>query len=334
MSIFNPGSEVTLSELRSNAISQGWSSSANISMSALPTYYHGGQYNLGWYQNKNFRKFKLINNFQDLANISLLGNPSVSISLPYYESTGTTNLASISPKLISHNDYTVTLTADTPYGWIWQGWYSGINGSGTLLASSPFPILSSTSATSTYSWYGYHITLAGHAGGFTPKCLDGNSNILMADGTYKKVKDLETGELLKSKAVSDKPNTGYKNDWEAYVNWNDLDVIPTLEDSNSMVDDVFEIEAKYLKVINGGLLKMALTHPVLVKKLLASGETGWTVRSAFNIEEGDIILGDNGEEINVTSVEVQEGDFTLYDLYVVGNDTIHVNNVILPVNAV
>ena len=342
MSIFNPGSEVTLRELQSNAATQGWSNSANISMSYLPTYYYGGQYNLGWYQNKNFRKFKLINNFQDLGNKSPYANPSVGISVPYYASTGTTNLASISPKLISHNDYTVTIEASLEYGygWIWQGWYSGINGSGTLLASNSSTNLNSTSATSTYNWYGYYITQAGGKGmeelddGLQPKCLHGDSNILMADGTYKKVKDLETGELLKSKAVSDKPNTGYQNDWEAYVNWNDLDTVPNLEDSNSMVDEVYEVEVKHLKIINGGLLKMALTHPVLVKKLLASGETGWTVRSAFNIEEGDIILGDNGEEINVTSVEVQEGDFTLYDLYVVGNDTIHVNNVILPVSVV
>ena len=335
MSIFNPGDSVDMNELRNNFNS--YYPTATVDFSALSNYYYNPENNLGWYRNKAFRRFKLFNNFQDLAGTNPSGNPSVALSSPYSQVTGTANLASISPKLISHNNYNVIISAFTEYGWLWQGWYSGENGGGTLLASGSVYNVSSSAATGIYNWYGYHITQftkGDDLGDLETKCLDGDSDILLADGTYKKVKDLETGELLKSKAVSDKPNTGYQNDWEAYVNWNDLDTVPNLEDSNSMVDEVHEVETKHLKIINGGLLKMALTHPVLVKKLLASGETGWTVRSAFNIEEGDIILGDNGEEINVTSVEVQEGDFTLYDLYVVGNDTIHVNNVILPVSVV
>lgn len=331
MSIFNPGDSVDMNELRNNFNS--YYPISSVDFQALSNHYYNPQNNLGWYQNKNFRRIKIYNAFIDVDGLNPATDPRVGISQPFVQYTQRTDGTSISPKLISHNDYTVTLAADTPYGWSWQGWYSGDNGSGILLSSGSITSLTSRSHTGQYEWWGYHITqLSGKNDGLISKCLDGDSNILMADGTYKKVKDLETGELLKSKAVSDKPTTGFVDNWEDYVNWNDLDAIPTLEDSNSMVDEIKVVEAKYLKVINGGLLKMALTHPVLVKKLLVSGETGWTVRGAFNIEEGDIILGDNGEAINVTSVEVQEGDFTLYDLYVVGNDTIHVNNVILPVN--
>ena len=327
MSIFNPGTEVSFAELRGQFNS--YYPTDEVSFQTLNSYYHGGQNNLGWYQNKAFRRFRLINNWLDTAGTNPSAKPTIELTNPYSLASGSTNLNAISPKLLSHNNYTVTIAAITVYGWTFAGWYSGANGSGTLLTGSYIYSLSSSVHTTTYDWYGYHVTFSG-----TTKCLDGDSSILMADGSYKKVKDLQSGELIKSKAVGDKPNTGFFDNWQDYVNWNDLNTIPALEDSNSMVDEVLEVEVKYLKVINNGMLKMALTHPVLVKKLLASGETGWTVRHAFNIEVGDIILGGNSKEIEVTSAEQLEGNFTLYDLRVLGNDTIYVNNIILPVSVV
>lgn len=322
MSIFNPGATVDLNELRAATLT--WINTVNVTLDDASNHYHGAPNDLGWFASKNFRKMGIINTYTDTAGISPLEFPTVSLLQPYTLTSGSQDGAFINPKLISHNNYTVQITANTPYGkWVWSGWYTGANGSGTLITSTQTVTLGSASFTSTLYWYAYHVTF----GGTGIRCLDGDSNVLLATGEYKKVKDLQAGELLMSAAIGDKPNTGYENDMESYMNWNDHVEMPEIAVSNSLLDSIERVERKHLKVINGGLLKLSLDHPVLVRKGLIDGTTAWTVRGAFNIEAGDILLATNGEQILVESAEVLEGNFELYDLRVVGNDTIAVNDV-------
>lgn len=328
MSTFAPGFSVGLSELRTNSLT--WTDTVDVTVGEASTHYHGAANNLGWFSGKTFRIIKLYNEWANTAGLSPLPTPpTVSLASPYTLTSTTSDGASITPKAISHDDYTVTITASTPYGgWVWSGWYTGANGGGTLITSTKTVTLGSGSYTSTQNWYGYHVTF----GGTGIRCLDGDSEVLMADGQYKKVKDLQAGELLLSGAVGDKPNTGYENDLEAYMNWNDHSASPEIQISNSMIDSITAVNRPQLKVINGGLLKMSLDHPVLVRKGLIDGTTAWTVRGAFNIEVGDILLATNGQQIEVETVEVLDGDFEVYDLRVIGNDTISVNDVATIVN--
>jgi hypothetical protein len=326
MSTFSTGTvNINLSTLRNNAAT--WTDSSNVTLGEASDHYYGATDQLNWFYNKTFRNIKLFNTYNDIAGTSPSSFPSVRLTSPYALSSSTSYGSSITPKTISHNNYTVSIDAVTAYGWIWSGWYTAADGGGTLITSTKALTIPSGSYTTTKDWYAYHVTFGGIGGGKGQKCLDGDCNVLLANGQYKKVKDLQAGELLMSGAISDKPITGYTNDMESYMNWNDHDEIPAVEFSNSLLNSIEKVKRNKLKVINGGLLKMSLAHPVLVRKPLIDGTTAWTVRGAFNIEVGDVILGTNMQQITVESVEVLEGDFDLYDLYVIGNDTISVNDV-------
>ena len=335
MSTFSTGiTNVNLNTLKNEALT--WTDTSNVTLGEASNHYHGATNAMNWFYNKTFRSIRLYNEWNDTAGTNPPSNPSVSLTAPFSLTSGTNDGASITPKTLSHNDYTVTISATTPYGWVWNGWYTAPNGTGSLITSIQTVTLGFSSYTSTQNWYAYHATIGqgGPGGPGNPgfQCLDGDSEVLMADGQYKKVRDIHAGELLASGTVGDKPNTGYENDMEAYMNWNDHIASPEIQISSSMVDSNTAVNRQQLKVINGGLLKMSLDHPVLVRKPLIDGTTAWTVRGAFNIEVGDILLHANGQQIEVETVEVLEGDFEVYDLRVIGNDTISVNDTITIVN--
>lgn len=153
-------------------------------------------------------------------------------------------------------------------------------------------------------------------------CLTSDSPILMADGTIKEVGEIEEGDVLKGYSLSglgvDSDKTFY--DWETST-------LDATEKDVVVVGVVYSFTGKYYS-INNGQITATSEHPLLVKEL-ESGQ--YKFKQVFLLEVGDKLIKatDSGiEEIDITSIAIENETTEIVSIDVEENDTYLVNGYI------
>jgi hypothetical protein len=131
-------------------------------------------------------------------------------------------------------------------------------------------------------------------------CFIEGTEILMADGTYKEIQDIEIGEEVTS-----------------------FD----LEDKRRVISEVREIESPNREgyyLINKDLIGVTNEHPFRVRK--SFGDIGWAsiepeatlvetyLPNLYTLKAGDFLLNENNEWVRVLSIEYIEGSVQTYNL--------------------
>lgn len=123
-------------------------------------------------------------------------------------------------------------------------------------------------------------------------CLVYGTLITMADGSIKQVQDVVAGDKLLSLTDSE----------SFYADG-------TFELAESVVTELNKFEEEKIVDINDGELVSSIYHIHVVK----SGE-GWTTMKADLLVVGDILIDINGEEFEITSLEIKDEPQTVYQI--------------------
>jgi hypothetical protein len=153
-------------------------------------------------------------------------------------------------------------------------------------------------------------------------CLTSDSPIVMADGSIKEIGEIEEGDILKGYSIGglDENSDGTFYDWSTST-------LATTPKDVTVVNVVYSFTGKYYN-INNGQITATSEHPLLVKEL-ASGE--YKFKQIFLIEVGDKLIKsvEGGvEEIEVTSVTLENETTEIVSIDVEENDTYLVNGYI------
>jgi hypothetical protein len=153
-------------------------------------------------------------------------------------------------------------------------------------------------------------------------CLTSDSPIMMADGTIKEVGMIEEGDVLKGYSLN---GLGLESDYNFY-DWQ-TSTLDATEKDVTVVGVVYSFTGKYYS-INNGQITATSEHPLLVKDL-QSGQ--YKFKQVFLLEVGDKLIkaSDSGiEEIDVTSVVIENETTEIVSIDVEENDTYLVNGYI------
>ena len=153
-------------------------------------------------------------------------------------------------------------------------------------------------------------------------CLTSDSPIIMADGSIKEVGMIEEGDVLKGYSLN---GLGTESDYNFY-NWK-TPSLEVVEKDVTVVGVVYSFTGKYYN-INNGQITATSEHPLLVKEL-STGE--YKFKQVFLLEVGDKLIKatDNGiEEINISSIVMENETTEIVSIDVEENDTYLVNGYI------
>jgi len=153
-------------------------------------------------------------------------------------------------------------------------------------------------------------------------CLTSDSPIMMADGTIKEVGMIEEGDVLKGYSLN---GLGVDSDYNFY-DWQ-TSTLDATEKDVTVVGVVYSFTGKYYS-INNGQITATSEHPLLVKDL-QSGQ--YKFKQVFLLEVGDKLIKatNNGiEEIDITSIIIENETTEIVSIDVEQNDTYLVNGYI------
>lgn len=229
-----------------------------------------------------------------------------------------------------YNGSNVTLTADANQfvsnssvadanaqadAWLAANVQTYANSSGTCELNITYPYCVGTTR-----WFGATSfqtdSLICGGNGFSGTCVIEGTEITMFDGTTKKVEDLVLGDKLRSKAVA-----GLKDNEENNETWRSESL--TFTDCEVEVVKCEPSEVQLLNNINKGLLKISDSHIHLVKK-----GAEWRLLRTYELSIGDFLVDEFGNEIEITSIGLLNGGFTIYDLGVEENDLYIANGIL------
>lgn len=153
-------------------------------------------------------------------------------------------------------------------------------------------------------------------------CLTSDSPIIMADGSIKEIGLIEEGDILKGYSID---GLGLDSDGTFY-DWSTAN-LNVVEKDVTVVNVVYSFTGKYYS-INNGQITATSEHPLLVKEL-SSGD--YKFKQVFLLEVGDKLIKatDNGiEEVNVSSITLENETTEIVSIDVEENDTYLVNGYI------
>ena len=153
-------------------------------------------------------------------------------------------------------------------------------------------------------------------------CLTSDSPIIMADGSIKEVGMIEEGDILKGYSLN---GLGTESDYNFY-DWETSNLDVTEKDV-TVVGVVYSFTGKYYS-INNGQITATSEHPLLVKEL-STGQ--YKFKQVFLLEVGDKLIKatDTGiEEINISSIVMENETTEIVSIDVEENDTYLVNGYI------
>ena len=189
--------------------------------------------------------------------------------------------------------------------------------SGSLYADQPYTCIN-TSTASPDTWILDSTTCDG---GDAPACLLEGTLVTMHDGTQKKIEDLRVGDTLMSKAVLGEPNMPDTDNPDILTAWTS----PTISLSTMLtqISSVVGYPKTKVTYINSGLLYASDEHLHIVKK----GDS-WTVAKTVDLQVGDSLINENGEEIVINNLNTVYGTFTVYKVNVEQDDVFIANGII------
>ena len=153
-------------------------------------------------------------------------------------------------------------------------------------------------------------------GDFGP-CLIGSSLIEMSDGSFKQIKDIQIGDFIKSLNIDSlTPKYSEENDWTA----------ENIANSEKTTEEVLNIQAypdKEIYNINNGLIECTSSHKHIIKQ-----NGVWCIKTTDKINIGDIFLNSENEEVEITSITINEKTEDVYNIRVSGKHTYYVNGIL------
>lgn len=154
--------------------------------------------------------------------------------------------------------------------------------------------------------------------GYTAPCFIEGTNVTLADGSQVLIETLQVGDVLKSFSIDTLPL--YSDDETVLTTWNSETLTGT--DSTAAIVSITPVQVSEIVVINN-LLKTTTDHRHLVKH-----EGVWSFVSAYNVVVGDIMLDINNNEVEITSVEIQQVEKTVYKMDVESLDVFYAENIL------
>lgn len=127
----------------------------------------------------------------------------------------------------------------------------------------------------------------------TTQCLIYGTLITMSDGSIKPIQDVVPGDKLLS-----------LTDSESFYNNSKFEL------GESVVIELNKFEIEKVVDINNGELVSSLHHIHIVK----NGDAGWNTMKADLLMIGDIMIDVNGEEFEITSLEIKDEPQTVYQI--------------------
>lgn len=148
-------------------------------------------------------------------------------------------------------------------------------------------------------------------------CPAKGTSIEMADGTTKLVEKIRVGDVLKGMKINDAPED------DTIVGWstNNLNLIET----EVIVRGIQPFYATGVHNFNNGLIETSESHAHFIKR----GDT-WSFIQSKNIQVGDFLVNKDGTSIEITSIDVLQGEDrkVVYDINVETTDTYIANGLI------
>lgn len=154
--------------------------------------------------------------------------------------------------------------------------------------------------------------------GYIEPCFIEGTNITLADGSQVLIETLQVGDVLKSFSIDTLPL--YSDDNTILTTWNTESLTGT--ESTASITSITPIQVSEIVVIND-LLKTTPNHKHLVKH-----DGVWSFTSASNVVIGDIMLDINNNEVEITSVETQQIEKTVYKMDVETLDVFYAENIL------
>jgi hypothetical protein len=149
-------------------------------------------------------------------------------------------------------------------------------------------------------------------------CFIEGTNITLADGSQVLIETLQVGDVLKSFAID--TLSLYSDDNTVLTTWNTETLTGT--ESTASITSITPVQVSEIVVIND-LLKTTPDHRHLVKH-----DGVWSFVIASNVIVGDIMIDINNNEVEVTSVETQEVEKTVYKMDVETLDVFYAENIL------
>ena len=154
-------------------------------------------------------------------------------------------------------------------------------------------------------------------GNSSPLCLTLDMKVTKADGTLITAEEIEEGDVLKGYSIA-----GLGDDSDGnYLDWS-TDTLST-EVADVTVTNVVYSFASRIYNINSGEITTTSEHPFLVK---SNGEVKF--KPVMGLVKGDLLIKGDGTEVEVTSIEISEGDVEVVSIDVEVQDTYLVNGYI------
>jgi len=189
------------------------------------------------------------------------------------------------------------------------GWFAGTNCAGIY--------------TSGYSYGEYQCFQSLDYGGYMsgPNCYNGcpvkGTSIEMADGTHKLIEKIRIGDLLKGMKISDAPED------DTIIGWS-TDALNLTETAVKVVG-IRPFRSQRIHNFNNGLIETSESHAHFIKR-----GNDWFFEQSINIQIGDFLVDKDGNSVEITSIDVLQGEDTkiVYSMDVENTDTYIANGLI------
>jgi hypothetical protein len=127
------------------------------------------------------------------------------------------------------------------------------------------------------------------------QCTVKGTSIEMADGTHKLIEKIRVGDVLKGMKISDAPED------DTIVGWS-TDILNLIE-TEVVVMGILPFFSQRIHNFNNGLIETSESHAHFIKR----GDD-WSFKQARNIQVGDFLVDKDGNSIEITSIDVSQGE--------------------------
>ena len=148
-------------------------------------------------------------------------------------------------------------------------------------------------------------------------CLVYGTMVEMGDGTFKKVEDLELGEVVKSLAITGL-DTNIEDNWKEFYT-NNFEY----EEGLSIITNIFDNSFTQYYIINNNL-KLTFEHPVFIKRAEVCIFT-----QTENVVIGDYIFKENGQFELITSIDIIDDYVQTININIEENDVYFADGVLV-----
>ena len=150
-----------------------------------------------------------------------------------------------------------------------------------------------------------------------PGCLVYGTLVEMGDGTFKKVEDLELGEIVRSLSIKDL-DVDIEDNWKEFYTA-DFEY----EEGLSVITNISDSGFREYYIINGNL-KLTFEHPVFIKRAEV-----YMFTQTDGLVIGDYVFKENGEFEIVSSIDIIDEYVQTINIGIEENDVYFANGILV-----